>query len=107
VTELLRIASIAVAHYQLDGTGPGPFTDAVLRYLLVQYGVTANELMGMEGGALIGDILLLPLHAFGSYLGGENDWNAEDPSTRCTAHGFRGRWKGDMNSQRRSSRMLR
>ncbi|ORY32116.1 hypothetical protein BCR39DRAFT_59383 [Naematelia encephala] len=85
----------------LDGTGPGPFTDAVLRYLLIQYGVAPSQLRGMEDGALIGDVLLLPLHAFGSYLGGEEDWNAHDPSTRCVAHGFRGRWKGDINFEER------
>ena len=44
---------------QLDGTGPGPFTDAVLRYLLVQYGVQPQHLFGMEDGALIGDVLLV------------------------------------------------
>ena len=32
-------------------------TDAVLRYLLVQYGVTPHELLAMEDGALIGDVL--------------------------------------------------
>ena len=32
-------------------------TDAVLRYLLVQYGITPQDLIGMEDGALIGDVL--------------------------------------------------
>ena len=83
-------------------TGPGTFTDAVLRYILVQYGVTPEELLGMEHGALVGDVLILPLHAFGAYLGGELEWNGGDASTRCVAHGFRGRWKGDMEFHRRS-----
>jgi alpha 1,6-mannosyltransferase len=38
-------------------TGPAQFTDAVLRYLLVQYGVNPEQLVGMEDGALIGDVL--------------------------------------------------
>lgn len=32
-------------------------TDAVLRYLLVQYGFTPQDLLGMEDGALVGDVL--------------------------------------------------
>ncbi|RSH85697.1 membrane-bound alpha-1,6- mannosyltransferase Initiation-specific [Saitozyma podzolica] len=79
----------------LDITGPGPFTDAVLRYLLVEYGVAPQEIQNLQQAAIIGDVLLLPLHAFGSFLDEwENKWDLE-PATRCVAHGFRGRWKWD------------
>ncbi|KAK1927377.1 hypothetical protein DB88DRAFT_477812 [Papiliotrema laurentii] len=79
----------------LDSTGPGAFTDAIFRYLLVQYGVTPQDLLNMEDGAVIGDVLILPLHAFGAYTGSEEDWNAVDPTTRCTSHSFKGRWRGE------------
>ena len=42
---------------QLDSTGPGAFSDAIFRYLLVQYGVTPHDLLNMEDGAVIGDVL--------------------------------------------------
>ncbi|WVR07558.1 hypothetical protein IAU60_004600 [Kwoniella sp. DSM 27419] len=50
----------------LELTGPGPFTDAVFRYLLVQYGVTPDDLRALPGPVRIGDVLILQeeaLHA--------------------------------------------
>ncbi|KAK4684119.1 hypothetical protein P7C73_g6083, partial [Tremellales sp. Uapishka_1] len=60
-------------------TGPGPFTDAVLRYLLVQYGVTPADLRGQWQTLRIGDILLLPANMFAN--------------SRLMKHEFLGRWK--------------
>jgi alpha 1,6-mannosyltransferase len=42
---------------QVDLSGSGPFTDAVLRYLLVRYGVTPSKLRGLNGPVRIGDVL--------------------------------------------------
>jgi alpha 1,6-mannosyltransferase len=41
----------------LDLTGPGPFTDAVLRYLVVRYGVTPDQLRNIKGPVRVGDVL--------------------------------------------------
>jgi alpha 1,6-mannosyltransferase len=48
----------------LDWTGPGVFTDAVLRYLLVRYGVHPKTLSGLVRPLRIGDVVVMPLHSF-------------------------------------------
>lgn len=42
---------------QIDLSGAGPFTDAVLRYLLVRYGVTPRKLREVRGPTRFGDVL--------------------------------------------------
>ena len=42
---------------KLDWTGPGVFTDAVLRYLLVRHGVRPEQLSHLSGAVRIGDVV--------------------------------------------------
>lgn len=73
----------------LEWTGPGVFTDAVMRYLLIRWGVRPEELSGLEKAKRFGDIVIMPLHSFRSDAseGDQGDW-------RVVWHGFFGRWKG-------------
>ncbi|WVQ77475.1 hypothetical protein IAR50_007161 [Cryptococcus sp. DSM 104548] len=48
----------------LELTGPGPFTDAVFRYLLVQYGITPSDLRVLREPVRVGDILILQEEAW-------------------------------------------
>ena len=38
-------------------TEPHRRSDAIFRYLLVQYGFTPTDLLSMENGAVVGDVL--------------------------------------------------
>lgn len=51
----------------MDRTGPGLFTDAVLRYLGAKYGVKWSDLRGIgPEGRRWGDVLVLSITAFRS-----------------------------------------
>ncbi|WWC91834.1 uncharacterized protein L201_006781 [Kwoniella dendrophila CBS 6074] len=63
VAELVD-SSVANQLSPLDLTGPGPFTDAVLRYLLVQYGITPNDLRALRRPVRVGDVLILQEEAW-------------------------------------------
>ncbi|WVF72887.1 hypothetical protein IAT40_007705 [Kwoniella sp. CBS 6097] len=106
----------------LDLTGPGPFSDAVFRYLLVQYGVTPDDLRSLRGPVRVGDVLILQeeawhapekaitrflshVHSIGSnMLGGVSDrdpwlfgqgWdNWQSGGKKVAYHGLTGIWKG-------------
>lgn len=45
----------------MDHTGPGVWTDAVLSYLLVRYGVSWQDLRGLSKPLRIGEVLVLPI----------------------------------------------
>ncbi|WVR00080.1 hypothetical protein IAU59_007222 [Kwoniella sp. CBS 9459] len=106
----------------LDLTGPGPFSDAVFRYLLVQYGVTPDDLRALRGPVRVGDVLILQeeawhapekairrllshVHSLGaSMLGGSSGrdpwlfgqgWdNWQSGGKKVAYHGLTGIWKG-------------
>ncbi|KAK4683480.1 hypothetical protein P7C73_g6776, partial [Tremellales sp. Uapishka_1] len=99
----------------LGKTGPGPFTDAVFRYLLVQYGVPPEALMKLEEPVRIGDIMfvdvlfnfplgatalmnnpsILPMHSFSQESHLAENWGspAEDFPWGAVTHSSMGRWK--------------
>ncbi|WRT70122.1 uncharacterized protein IL334_007116 [Kwoniella shivajii] len=107
----------------LDLTGPGPFTDAVLRYLLVQYGVTAADLRSLRGPVRVGDVLILQeeawhapnkairrllshVQSFGGKVtdntNGKDPWlfglgwqNWQSGGKKVSYHGLTGIWKGN------------
>ncbi|WVW86281.1 hypothetical protein I302_108323 [Kwoniella bestiolae CBS 10118] len=103
----------------LELTGPGPFTDAVLRYLLVQYGITPSDLRALRGPVRVGDVLILQEEAWhapdkaiarlishvdslGSSLAGKKDpwifgsgWESwQNGGKKVSYHGLTGIWKG-------------
>ena len=72
----------------LDWSGPGAFTDAVNRYLLIRYGIHPNALAGITQATMFGDILVLPQHSFRQeYPEGDQGENG------LVWHGYYGRWK--------------
>ncbi|WWD19744.1 hypothetical protein CI109_104208 [Kwoniella shandongensis] len=102
----------------LDLTGPGPFSDAVFRYLLVQYGATPDDLRALRGPVRIGDVIILQEEAWhapskaiqrllshvkslGSKLGDKDPWRFglgwsdwQSGGIKVAYHGLTGIWKG-------------
>ncbi|RXK35960.1 hypothetical protein M231_06783 [Tremella mesenterica] len=100
----------------IDLTGPGPFTDAVFRYLLVQYGITPRDLRNIWKPVRVGDVLILQNEAFNApdeafagliarakslsevegdpwvYGTGWESWRSG--GKMVLYHGLRGSWKG-------------
>ncbi|KAL7423036.1 hypothetical protein Q5752_002335 [Cryptotrichosporon argae] len=72
----------------LDWTGPGAFTDALLRFLLFRHGVHPLELSGLTQPVRYGDVVIMPEHSFRADAseGFQGDH-------RVVWHGFFGRWK--------------
>jgi len=80
----------------LDTTGPALFTEAVFEGLSHTTGTnfTWQNVTGMLTPRLVGDILILPINAFGS---GQAHSNSGSPGedTAMVQHLFSGSWKGD------------
>ncbi|RXK36588.1 hypothetical protein M231_06129 [Tremella mesenterica] len=101
VVSIMEMLEQAKEEGKLDGskiseiTGPGPFTDAVFRYLLSAYGITPPNLYEPQTPSLIGDIIILPAYALGfppeQY--DANQFDAKETWNRPVMHSYRGVWK--------------
>ncbi|KAF9520626.1 glycosyltransferase family 32 protein [Hydnum rufescens UP504] len=72
----------------LQWTGPGPFTDAVFRYILARHGIGTQSIAGSTVPIRIGDVLILPSHSFQADAS-----EGPQPEQACVWHGFSGSWK--------------
>lgn len=83
-------------HEVLDTTGPALFTQAVLEGLSYTTGTnfTSANLTGLTEPRLVGDVLILPINAFGS---GQQHSNSGSPEsdTALVQHLFKGSWKNN------------
>ena len=81
-------------HEVLDTTGPALFTEAVFEGLSYTTGTkfTSANLTGLTEPKLVGDVLVLPITAFGS---GQQHSNSGSPEsdTALVQHLFKGSWK--------------
>jgi alpha 1,6-mannosyltransferase len=80
----------------LDTTGPALFTEAVFEGLSYTTGTNfgSHNITGMTEPRLVGDVLILPINAFGS---GQKHSNSGDPDSdsALVKHLFKGSWKKD------------
>ncbi|KAJ9108941.1 hypothetical protein QFC21_000263 [Naganishia friedmannii] len=53
----------------MDWTGPGVWTDAVLRYLRVKFGLRWTDLQNLQEPMRIGDVVILPVTGFSPGVG--------------------------------------
>ncbi|KAF8343796.1 uncharacterized protein EI90DRAFT_3010679 [Cantharellus anzutake] len=72
----------------LEWTGPGVFTDAVLRYMVARHGIYPRQISDLDVPARIGDLLILPARSFQADAS-EGDQKEQE----CVWHGFLGSWK--------------
>ncbi len=73
----------------LNWTGPGVFTDAVIRYMIARHGVYPRQVSSMDVPVRVGDLLILPGFSF-------HAWASEGPPNDQYAsvwHGSFGSWK--------------
>ncbi|KAI5476664.1 Haloacid dehalogenase-like hydrolase domain containing protein [Pseudohyphozyma bogoriensis] len=87
----------------MERTGPGPFTDSVLRYALIQWGVTWADwrglgeegwrFMGEKGEKVWGDLKVLSITGFSPGVGHMGSKGSEDVAAMAK-HGFSGSWRG-------------
>ena len=79
----------------LDTTGPALFTKAVFEGLSESTGTnfTWLNVTGLVTPRLVGDILILPINAFGSGQSHSNSGSPEEDNA-MVQHLFRGSWKG-------------
>nr|KIR49823.1 alpha-1,6-mannosyltransferase [Cryptococcus bacillisporus CA1280] len=73
----------------LDWSGPGAFTDAVFRYLLVRYGFHPAQASGLKEPLKVGDVIIMPVHSFRADAS-----EGFQGAHKVVWHGFFGRWKG-------------
>ncbi|GAA97055.1 glycosyltransferase family 32 protein [Mixia osmundae IAM 14324] len=76
-------------------TGPGPWTDAIMRYLLAKSGVVWSDLRDLEGfGRRFGDVLVLPVTSFNNGMRAYHS-NSRDPwdPVAYVSHQSAGSWK--------------
>jgi alpha 1,6-mannosyltransferase len=78
----------------LGMTGPGIFTDLIAEWIKNKWDASFNlhrDWRLMSEARLFGDILVLPIWAFGSGLGYPNTFGWDDPRI-CAGHKFLGSW---------------
>lgn len=84
----------------LEITGPAGFTEVIFEHLNYVSGPDANitwrNLTGMTEPRLFGDILILPIDAFGTGLPHSNA-SGDDTAQTLTRHEFRGSWRGEQD----------
>jgi len=80
----------------MDTTGPGVFAESIYQGLsqISSSNVTSANLTGMTEPRLFGDVLILPITAFGAGIGHSNAGDLGDPSA-LVHHTFAGTWKAD------------
>ncbi|KAL6721177.1 hypothetical protein ACLMJK_000279 [Lecanora helva] len=83
-------------HEVLETTGPSLFTMAVFEGLSYVTGTNFTHLniSGLAEPRLVGDVLILPINAFGSGQAHSNSGSPES-DTALVHHLFKGSWKGD------------
>ena len=81
-------------HEVLDTTGPALFTEAVFEGLSYITGTKfeASNISGLTEPRLVGDVLILPINAFGSGQAHSNSGSADSDSA-LVQHLFKGSWK--------------
>ncbi|WVQ95719.1 hypothetical protein IAU59_002818 [Kwoniella sp. CBS 9459] len=97
-----RLAEVTVLNEPSHGgplgvmswTGPGVWTDAVLSYLRVKYGVLWTDLRGLREPLRVGDVVILPVTGFSPGVG---NFGAQQASHRqaMVEHRFAGSWKDE------------
>ncbi|TYJ52494.1 hypothetical protein B9479_006888 [Cryptococcus floricola] len=73
-------------------TGPGVWTDAVLGWLRVGWGVRWVDLRGLREPMRVGDVLILPVTGFSPGVGNFGAQQRGHPQA-MVEHGFAGSWK--------------
>lgn len=81
-------------HQVLDTTGPAMLTACAFEYITRTsgYNFTNANLTGLTEATLFGDVLILPINAFGTGQGHSGSGHPED-ETALIQHMFKGSWK--------------
>ncbi|OWT37939.1 alpha 1,6-mannosyltransferase [Cryptococcus neoformans Bt1] len=97
-----NLASVSVLNEPKKGgpigvmawTGPGVWTDAVLSYLKVKYGVQWVDFKGIQEPLRVGDVVILPVTGFSPGVG---NFGSQHRTHRqaMVEHRFAGSWKNE------------